>query len=191
MRSQIDVAVDAANELGEGVVWSPEHSEAQWTDIFGRRFWAYRPADGESRSWALPDRLACFAPLGGRSLLAGFAGGLLVGIFADSHMAVYINPDGTPWFSATGGWHLFKWQLFAGLWVICFTAVSTFLILKLVGLVIPLRMSERDMEEGDIAVHGHEVYPSDIPSLGYPGGVGGGILGSAGGHATAHEPTVG
>src|SRR6476659_3111293 len=49
---------------------------------------------------------------------AGFAGGLLVGIFADSHMAVYINPDGTPWFSATGGWHLFKWQLFAGLWVI-------------------------------------------------------------------------
>ena len=76
MRSQIDVAVDAANELGEGVVWSPEHSEAQWTDIFGRRFWAYRPADGESRSWALPDRLACFAPLGGRSLLAGFAGGL-------------------------------------------------------------------------------------------------------------------
>ena len=47
------------------------------------------------------------------------------------------------------------------------------------------------MEEGDIAVHGHEVYPSDIPSLGIPGGVGGGILGSAGGTATAHEPTVG
>jgi hypothetical protein len=27
------------------------------------------------------------------------------------------------------------------------------------------------MEEGDIAVHGHEVYPSDVPSLGYPAGV--------------------
>ena len=72
---------------------------------------------------------------------AGFAGGLLVGIFADSHMAVYLNPDGTPWFSATGSWHLFKWQLFAGLWVIGFTAVATFIILKLVGLVIPLRMT--------------------------------------------------
>ena len=24
------------------------------------------------------------------------------------------------------------------------------------------------MEIGDIAEHGHEVYPSDIPSLGYP-----------------------
>ena len=30
------------------------------------------------------------------------------------------------------------------------------------------------MEEGDIAVHGHEVYPSDVPSLGLPGGIAGG-----------------
>ena len=75
--------------------------------------------------------------------------------------------------------------------MICFTAAATFVILKLVGLVIPLRMSEKEMEEGDIAIHGHEVYPSDIPSLGIPGGVGGGVLGSAGGTATAHEPTVG
>ena len=34
-----------------------------------------------------------------------------------------------------------------------------------------LRMSEAEMEEGDIAVHGHEVYPSDVPSLGYPDGI--------------------
>ena len=27
------------------------------------------------------------------------------------------------------------------------------------------------MEIGDVAVHGHEVYPSDIPSLGYTGGI--------------------
>jgi hypothetical protein len=26
------------------------------------------------------------------------------------------------------------------------------------------------MEEGDIAVHGHEVYPSDVPSLAFPAG---------------------
>jgi hypothetical protein len=32
-------------------------------------------------------------------------------------------------------------------------------------------MSEKDMEEGDLAVHGHEVYPSDIPSLAFPAGV--------------------
>ena len=39
------------------------------------------------------------------------------------------------------------------------------------GLFVPLRMTEEEMEEGDIAVHGHEVYPSDVPSLGYPDGV--------------------
>jgi len=76
MSPRPEVVVDAKNELGEGVVWSPAHGEVQWTDIIGRRFWAYRPADGRSRSVALPDRLACFAPLGGSSLLAGFAGGL-------------------------------------------------------------------------------------------------------------------
>jgi L-arabinonolactonase len=78
MSLRAEVVVDGKNELGEGVVWSPAHGEVQWTDIIGRRFWAYRPADGRTRSVALPDRLACFAPLSGSSLLAGFAGGLEV-----------------------------------------------------------------------------------------------------------------
>jgi hypothetical protein len=32
-------------------------------------------------------------------------------------------------------------------------------------------MSKEAMEIGDVAEHGHEVYPSDVPSLGYPNGV--------------------
>jgi L-arabinonolactonase len=76
MLLRAEVVVEASNELGEGIVWSPSRGEAQWTDIFGRRFWAYRPSDGKSRSVALPDRLTCFAPLLGARLLAGFAGGL-------------------------------------------------------------------------------------------------------------------
>jgi L-arabinonolactonase len=78
MPSRAEIVVDKKNALGEGVVWSPAHAEVQWTDILGRRFFAYRPSDGATRSVALPDRLACFAPLGGSSLLAGFAGGLEV-----------------------------------------------------------------------------------------------------------------
>jgi L-arabinonolactonase len=78
MRLRAEVVVAARNEVGEGVLWSPEDGEVQWTDIFGRRFQVYRPSDGASRSVALPDRLACFAPLGGTRLLAGFAGGLEV-----------------------------------------------------------------------------------------------------------------
>ena len=75
MSLRAEVVVEAKNELGEGVLWSPSDDEVQWTDIFGRRFWAYRPSDGSRRSVGLPDRLTCFAPLGGTRLLAGFAGG--------------------------------------------------------------------------------------------------------------------
>ena len=57
----------------------------------------------------------------------------------------------------------------------------TFILLKLVGLVLPLRMTEQEMEEGDLAVHGHEVYPSDVPSLGYPSGIPGWVPAPAGG----------
>ena len=55
--------------------------------------------------------------------------------------------------------------------MICWSAIATFILLKFVGLFVPLRMSEENMEIGDTAEHGHEVYPSDIPSLGYPSGV--------------------
>ena len=56
-------------------------------------------------------------------------------------------------------------------WVIVFSAIGTFILLNF-GRPVPLRMSDEDMEDGDIAVHGHEVYPSDVPSLGYPSGPG-------------------
>jgi ammonium transporter, Amt family len=98
---------------------------------------------------------------------AGLAGGLLVGIFANSAMAE-TTLAGT---ISGGGLHLLGWQALTALWVIVFSAVGTFVLLKLVGLVVPLRMTEAEMETGDIAVHGHEVYPSDVPSLGYPDGV--------------------
>ncbi len=101
--------------------------------------------------------------------IAGLLGGLLVGVLADSHMIVYIGLGKTPSFAAGGSLHLLKLQAEAGLWVIVFSACATFVLLKVIGLVIPLRMSEKDMEMGDLAVHGHEVYPSDVPSLGYSG----------------------
>jgi Amt family ammonium transporter len=95
---------------------------------------------------------------------AGLAGGLLTGIFANSAMG------SAPGLISGDHAHLLGWQALTALWVIVFTAVATFIILKLVGIFVPLRMKEADMEQGDIAVHGHEVYPSDVPSLGYPSG---------------------
>src|SRR3954452_20409593 len=100
---------------------------------------------------------------------AGVAGGLLTGIFANSAMASAFGVSASGLISG-GGFTLLKWQALTAAWVIVFCAIGTFILLKLIGLVVNLRMSEADMEEGDIAVHGHEVYPSDVPSLGMPAG---------------------
>jgi L-arabinonolactonase len=73
---EAEIIVRGANTLGEGIVWSPTHHEAQWTDIQGKAFWSFNPSTGAAKSVALPERLGCFAPLGGSLLLAGFASGL-------------------------------------------------------------------------------------------------------------------
>ena len=111
---------------------------------------------------------------------AGLAGGLLVGIFADPGMALFYKTGphgliaaGTATGAIHGNWTLLKWQFFAALFVICWTGAVTFVLLKLVGLFIPLRMKTENMEVGDIAEHGHEVYPSDVPSLAFPSGMAG------------------
>ena len=98
---------------------------------------------------------------------AGVAGGLLVGIFANNLMGG--EHEGL---ISGGGLHLLGVQAYTALWVIVFSAIMTYILLKIVSIFVPLRMTEAEMEEGDIAVHGHEVYPSDVPSLGYPDGVG-------------------
>jgi len=121
---------------------------------------------------------------------AGLAGGLLTGVFADPAMLLYYGKGATGYSGLlyTGSLHLLTWQLIAGLWIILFSGASTFLALKLVGAFIPLRMSERSMEIGDTAEHGHEVYPSDVPSLGHPGSVPGFAAGAAAGSETSPAP---
>ena len=106
--------------------------------------------------------------------IAGLCGGLLVGLVANDHMIEYYpvaNSGALPNFAGVfygGGWTLFRWQLEAGLWVIAYTAIMTFLILKLIGIFVPLRLSDEELEIGDHAIHGNEVYPSDVPTLGGP-----------------------
>jgi Amt family ammonium transporter len=107
---------------------------------------------------------------------AGLAGGLLTGIFADPGMVEYYGTGKLANVAGngllyTGSFTLLKWQFFAGAWVIAWSGIATYVLLKLVGLFVPLRMSQENMEIGDVAEHGHEVYPSDIPSLGFPNGV--------------------
>ncbi len=67
-----------------------------------------------------------------------------------------------------GSWTLLRWQAETGLWVILFSGAVTFILLKLVGIFLPLRLSDEELEIGDHAIHGNEVYPSDVPTLGGP-----------------------
>jgi ammonium transporter, Amt family len=100
--------------------------------------------------------------------IAGLCGGILVGFFADPSVVVYpLTTSGSP-FAASGlifghphSWKLIEEQLLAALTVIVWDAVVTFIILKVISLFTSLRMSDEDLEIGDLAVHGEEAYPED------------------------------
>jgi Amt family ammonium transporter len=106
--------------------------------------------------------------------IAGLTGGLLVGLLANTNIVEYIGEKGAGNLPDKGGllingsWTLLRWQAETGLWVIVFSAIGTFILLKLVGIFLPLRLSDEELEIGDHAIHGNEVYPSDIPTLGGP-----------------------
>jgi len=113
--------------------------------------------------------------------IAGLCGGLLVGVFADPNVLVYLGGDksSSP-FSVTGllygshTWHQLEVQAGAALTVIGWTALMTFLILKGVGLFVKLRLPDEALETGDLFVHDEVVYPTDTLSTAVlePAGVG-------------------
>jgi Amt family ammonium transporter len=102
---------------------------------------------------------------------AGLIGGLMVGLVADPGMIVYPGTGKTASFSVGGlfygsGWHQFLVQLEAAAFVVACSGMGTFAILKLIGLVVPLRMPEAETEAGDLAIHGEEVgvpTPAPVP----------------------------
>ena len=114
--------------------------------------------------------------------IAGLLGGLLVGVLADPNIVEYIGIGGAenlPGFAGAihGSWKLLRWQAEAAVFVIFFSGIMTFILLKLVGIFVPLRLSDEELEIGDHAIHGNEVYPSDVPTLGGP-------------HAPAYQPAA-
>jgi L-arabinonolactonase len=49
------------NTLGEGILWCDRAQVLYWTDIHAATLWSYRPADGTTRQWPMPERLASIA----------------------------------------------------------------------------------------------------------------------------------
>jgi Amt family ammonium transporter len=103
--------------------------------------------------------------------IAGLLGGLLVGLLADPKMIEYLGLGKNPSISGTGLFYGHPHQLLvqfeAALTIIIWDAFVTFVLLKGIGLFVKLRIPDEDLEIGDIAVHGEEVYPSeDLVSVG-------------------------
>jgi L-arabinonolactonase len=61
MAAPAELLVDSQCALGEGATWCASSGRFYWTDIEGARLWRYDPRDRTSHSFAMPERLACFA----------------------------------------------------------------------------------------------------------------------------------
>ena len=119
--------------------------------------------------------------------IAGLAGGLLLGIFGDPNMIEYgcgtlnsagqvVNtsqhvftspsPTCTP-FSVnglmyTGSAHQLWAQFRAAVFVICWSALGTFIILQVIKVVLRgLRYKDEVLEIGDLAIHDEEAFPEE------------------------------
>ena len=84
--------------------------------------------------------------------LGGLAGGLLTGVFA---AAAWGGVDGL----LTGNGRQLLVQAAAALAAIVYSGLASYLLLKLVGLLVPLRVDAREEGTGlDIPLHGEEAY---------------------------------
>ncbi len=123
--------------------------------------------------------------------IAGFLGGLLLGIFGDPNMIeygcgkldaagqVYATEQGT-YLSAhgscvpfgvnglmyTGSAHQLWEQFRAAIFVIFWSALVTFILMKVIGWVLRgARYKDEVLEVGDLAIHGEEAFPEETLAM--------------------------
>ena len=96
---------------------------------------------------------------------AGLLGGLLVGLFADPNMIVYLGLGKSPNITTAGLFYGHPKQLLiqagAAVTVIVWDGLVTFLILKGLSLFMSLRAPDEVLEVGDLAVHGEMAYSAE------------------------------
>jgi Amt family ammonium transporter len=105
------------------------------------------------------DTLSVFSTHG----IAAICGGLLTGVLACPDMLEYIGTDkDAPGVNVTGliygNPHQLVLQIYGALFIIAYNVVITFIILKVISFITPLRMDEATLRIGDDAVHGETAY---------------------------------
>jgi Amt family ammonium transporter len=110
----------------------------------------------------LDDSLDVFAAHG----VGGMTGAILTGVFADSaYNAVGFNGAGYDGLLAGNPGQVLTQAISIGA-VLLYSGIMTFIILKVIGLVAPLRSSEREEGIGmDILNHGEEAYANSDGTL--------------------------
>ncbi len=106
--------------------------------------------------------------------VAGLIGGLSVGLVANPNMIEYLSNDKSGKVSAVsvGGWFYgagpmqLVHQAEAAAVIIVYDAIMTFVVLKLISFIVPLRASSPEMEGGDLAIHGMDPMPIYVPTPG-------------------------
>ncbi len=102
--------------------------------------------------------------------VAGLCGGLMVGLVGNPDMIEYFSSDKKTSAVSVGG--LFygqgpvqlEHQAIAAAVIIVFDAIMTFIVLKVIGLIVPLRASDTEVEGGDLAIHGVDPMPVYFPA---------------------------
>ncbi|XP_030479447.1 ammonium transporter 2 member 5-like [Cannabis sativa] len=99
--------------------------------------------------------------------VAGTLGGLLTGLFAEPKLNFLFYGHYNEYMGLFYGFHMGKvregfrqmgWQIYGIVFVVVLNIIMTSLVCIVVRLIVPLRMSEEDLEIGDEAAHGEEAY---------------------------------
>ncbi len=113
-------------------------------NVLGKKLALFRKVD---------DTLGVFHTHG----VAGLLGGVMTGILATPALCQAFglsNPGG--WLY--GNFHQVVLQLIGAGFIIVLNVIVTYVILKIISFITPLRMDEATLEIGDDAVHGEEAY---------------------------------
>jgi Amt family ammonium transporter len=104
--------------------------------------------------------------------VAGFMGGMCVGLFANPAMVEYVNKDGKAADAVVVTGLFFGnpkqlWiQFLAALVIIVWNIIATSIILKLISFVVKLKSSDAEVEGGDLAIHGIDPIPYPTAPVG-------------------------
>jgi len=92
----------AVLDTGACLLWCERSGRLLWSDVRAARLWAWWPATGATRSWPMPEPLACFALTGSDDrLLLGLASGLAFSAFSTGQVKRICEVD--PATRLTGG----------------------------------------------------------------------------------------